>query len=171
MELQEGTSMKKKSLLLLTLTAWMVALTGCLSPEPVQEGRLYIRTLIDGKDTLYIRGNTMWFVHEAYQFPGKWAGQDVPTYINQDQHWYMQWNGTISDVVTIEDPRGALPASGVWGPDNMRVKFYTPSFGKATVAEYPTPENNHTLILDLDDVEPHGAHWFYIDVDWDETVE
>lgn len=161
--------MKIKIILLSVLSCMLIGLTGCMSPGPEPEGRLYVRTLIDGKDTLYIRGDSMWFVHHAYQLPGQWAGENLPTYINQEQEWMIEWNGTLSDVIKIEKPESTLPDYGEWNSENMMVKFYTPSYGEAAVREYPTAENDYTLVIALDDVEPHGAHWFYIDIDWDDT--
>jgi len=162
--------MQTKLLRISFLAVLLVSLTGCVTPPPPPEGKLYIRTLIDGKDTLYIRGNEIWFVHQAYQLPGKWAGEDLPTYINQDQQWDIEWNGTLSKVETIAKPESALPTTGTWTSDNMMVKFFTAGYGVPMVKEYPSAENKHTLIIELDDVEPLGAHWFCIDVDWDETA-
>ncbi len=161
--------MQTKLIKLSLLAVLVVSLVGCISPEPAPEGKLYVRTLIDGKDTLYIKGDSMWFVHQAYQLPGKWAGEDLPTYINQDQEWNHVWNGTLSDVVKIQKPESALPTSGTWNAENMMVKFYTAGYGVPVVKEYPSVENNYTMIIELDDVEPLGAHWFCIDIDWDET--
>ncbi len=159
-------------LIKISLLAFIVlSFTGCVSLEPTPEGKLYIRTLIDGKDTFYIKGNEMWFVHQAYQLPGKWAGEDLPTYINQGQEWELEWNGTLSNVVKIEKPESALPTTGTWNAENMAVKFYTAGFGVPVVKEYPAVENNYTLIIELDDIEPLGAHWFCVDIDWDESAE
>ncbi len=160
--------MQKKLIQTSLLCFLLLFFTGCVTPEPTPEGKLYIRTLIDGKDTLYIKGDSIWFVHQAYQLPGKWAGEDLPTYINKNQEWQHVWNGTLSNVTKIEKPESALPETGTWDANNMKVKFYTASFGVPIVKEYPGKENNYTLIIELDDIEPLGAHWFCVDIDWDE---
>lgn len=163
--------MQKKLIQISFLAFLLVFFTGCVTPEPTPEGKLYVRTLIDGKDTLYIKEDSMWFVHQAYQLPGKWAGENLPTYINQNQEWELVWNGTLSNVVKIEKPGSALPTTGTWNEENMKVQFYTASFGVPVVKEYPAVENNYTLIIELDDIEPLGAHWFCVDIDWDESAE
>ncbi|MGI5869215.1 MAG: hypothetical protein ACOX9C_07220 [Kiritimatiellia bacterium] len=146
----------------------IVSISGCKTPEPPQEGKLYIQTLIDGRDSLYIRGDSMWYVHHSYQLPGMWAGDNLPTYINKEQEWNHIWNRNISDVVRIEDPETALPTAGEWNSENMKVKFYTTGFGEYEVKEYPGKANDYTLVIDLNDTEPLGAHWYVIDIDWDE---
>lgn len=162
--------MKRKSGLLAMVAVAAALFSGCVSQEPPQEGKLYVRTLIDGHDTLYIKGGEMWFVHHAYQLPGMWAGDNLPTYINQDQLWNPVWNRNLSDVVKISKPDAALPASGDWSAENMSVKIYTSGFGAFEVKEYPGSANDHTLVIDLNDVEPLGAHWYCIDIDWDEEA-
>ena len=163
--------MQKKIKALSILAILVASLSGCVSPEPAQEGKLYVRTLIDGNDILYIKGDTMWFEHNSYQRPGKWAGSDLPTYINQDQQWMHVWNSNLSDVVKIVKPESALPTSGTWNSENMMVKFFTAGFGNYLVKEYPSKENNFTLVIELNDTEPLGAHWYCIDIDWDETAK
>ena len=153
------------------LAALVASFTGCITPEPPQEGKLFIRALIDGKDFLYIKGDSMWIVHDSFQLPGKWAGEDLPVYINKDQQWPIVWNGTLSDVVKILKPESALPTYGTWSADNMKIKFYTAGYGTYNVKQYPLKENNYTMILTLDDAEPLGAHWFCLDIDWDETAK
>ena len=160
--------MNKKTALLALFALAIVSISGCMTAEPPQEGKLYIRTLIDGKDTLYIKGDRMWFVHHSYQLPGMWAGDNLPTYINQDQLWNHVWNRNISDVVKIAKPDATLPVSGEWSSENMSVKIYTSGFGNYEVKEYPGKANDNTLVIDLNDTEPLGAHWYVIDIDWDE---
>lgn len=162
--------MKMKTAMLTLFALAAVAISGCMTPEMPQEGKLYIRTLIDGKDTLYIKGDSMWFVHHSYQLPGMWAGENLPTYINQDQLWNHVWSRNISDVVKIAKPQSAIPTTGEWNAENMSVKIYTSGFGKYEVREYPSKANDHTLVIDLNDIEPLGAHWYIIDIDWDEDA-
>ena len=147
------------------------ALAGCISRAPDPAGKLYVRSLIDGEDTLFIKGDQMWFVHSAYQVPGKWAGAELPTYINESQEWDVKWNGNLSDIVKIEKAESALPTSGTWDANNMSVKFYTAGYGVASVLEYPSAANNYTLSVKFDDAEPYGAHWYSVDIDWDDTAK
>lgn len=161
--------MKRVSMFLFSALMALL-ISGCVTSEPAPEGKLHIRTLVDGSDTLFIKGNSMWYVHHAFQLPGKWAGSDLPTYINQEQAWYPVWSRNLSDVVKIEDPDAALPEVGKWDSSNMSVKIYTSGFGVHKVREYPNAENDYTLIVDMDDSEPLGGHWYAIDIDWDETA-
>ncbi|NLB69078.1 MAG: hypothetical protein GX804_05280 [Lentisphaerae bacterium] len=150
------------------LAALIAVVSGCMSKGPEPKGKLHVRVLIDGEDTLYIKGDKMWFVHSSYLVPGKWAGSDLPVYINKDQEWFLEWNGNISNVGVIENPESALPTSGEWDESNMSIDFYTAGYGIAEVLQYPSSENDYTLVVNFDDNEPYSAHWYSVDIDWDE---
>ena len=154
------------------LAAAVVTLTGCLtSYEPKEkQGKIKIDVLIDGRDILFIKDKTVWIQHEAYDHPGKWAGQDLPVYINKDQKWYLEWNSNFSQQGVIEGEHG-IPSTGTWTKDNFSVEFGTDGYGVYRVKEYPSPRNNYTLIIEFDDMEPDGAHWFSADIDWDKNDE
>lgn len=160
--------MHKKIIQVSILAVLAATLSGCASKGPPPEGKLHVRALIDGRDTFHIKGDKMWIVHNSYLVPGKWAGSDLPVYINQDQEWELEWNGDLSNVAIIKDPESALPTSGEWNEDNMSVKFYTAGYGVPSVIQYPSSTNDYTLVLDFDDNEPYSAHWYSADIDWDE---
>lgn len=166
--------MRRTFLILFSLMVCVAMFSGCAYNPPKQQGRLYIRIQIDGLDTMYIKGNTMWLKHHLYQHPGKWAGSGLPVYINKDddgkegEEWYPKWEANLSNTYVIKNKRSALPTSGVWNENNMKINRYNSAFGTTRVVAYPSEENGYTLILDLDDVEPDGAHWYVIDIDWDD---
>ena len=164
--------MKKNFASLALLTAAVVTLVGCVTDyQPTEkDGKIKIDILIDGRDTVYFKDKTIWIQHDAYDHPGKWAGQDLPVYINKDQKWFLEWNGNLTRQGVIENGVG-IPRSGTWTEDNFFVNFGTDGFGTFNVKEYPSERNDYTLKIEFDDVEPHGAHWFSADINWNENDE
>ena len=169
------SKMKNKIFAVLMFVLCVALFSGCQYVPPEQTGRLYIRVLIDGLDTLYIKNDTMWLVHHLYQHPGKWAGSDLPVYINdrnnnndQSEEWYPRWEGNLSNTYKVKNQKSALPTSGSWDANNMKIKSFNSAFGTTKIVAYPSEANGYTLILDLDDVEPDGAHWYVLDIDWDD---
>ena len=179
----------KISLLAVTATAAAVFFNGCaflsnvVSEDPKhgkiaqQDGKIHIKALIDGRDVVYIKGNTIWIQHEAYDFPGKWAGQDLPVTLqsgvdNEDgtkgQKWFLKWNANLAQQEVIKNAE-PIPSSGVWDESNFTVDFHTIGYGKTRVIEYPSQKNDYTLKLEFDDVEPNGAHWYSADINWTES--
>ena len=173
----------QKNVIKTTILAVAVAsLSGCAwldkpgknSAVNQQEGQLHIKALIDGRDIMFVQGNKIWIQHEAYVFPGKWAGQDLPITLNhgknnrdgrKGQEWKLEWNGNLTKQEIIMDSP-PIPNTGKWDEDNFKVKFSTIGYGIASVKQYPSEANGYTLVMEFDDVEPDGAHWYSADIDW-----
>jgi hypothetical protein len=160
----------QKNLVKISFLALAVALmAGCISRNalPSQKGKISVKALIDGRDVVYIKGNTIWMQHEAYDLPGKWAGQDLPIRLNEKQDWTLVWNGNLAQVVEMEDNPG-IPTAGTWNKDNFKVELTTVGYGGTRILKYPSAENDYTLSFEFNDIEPNGAHWYSADIDWDE---
>ena len=166
--------------------ATLVSLVGCMGqgqlPEMGEDDKLCIQVLIDGRDILYLKGDKIWIQHEAYDMPGKWAGQDLPVTIYTDrdrnsrsdrrpgQKWKLKWNGNLTQQETIENGT-PIPNYGEWDEDNFKVEIRTIGYGRGKVQHYPNAVNDYTLVIELDDIEPDGAHWFGIYINWTEDED
>ena len=159
--------MQKNLAKISVIAAAIITLAGCATKLPAPEGKLSIKALIDGRDLVFIKGNTIWMQHEAYDLPGKWAGHDLPVKINGEQDWKLVWNGNLAQPAIIENFVG-IPTSGEWNADNFTVRLANVGYGNSKVVRYPSAQNGYTLVILLDDTEPNGAHWYSVDIDWDE---
>ena len=53
---------------------------------PSEREVMTFRAYIDGSDSVHIQSNTVWYVHQNYELPGKWPGtNNFPTIINGNQ--------------------------------------------------------------------------------------
>jgi len=169
-----------KTTTLAIAAAALVSLVGCMGQRQlpmIEDNKICIQALIDGRDILYLKGDKIWIQHEAYDMPGKWAGQDLPVTIYTDrdnkndrdpgQKWFLKWNGNLTQQETILDSP-PIPNYGKWDESNFHVDFHITGYGRAYVRQFPSEQNDFTLILVLDDVEPDGAHWYVIDINWDD---
>lgn len=142
--------------------------TGCATlSDKEMDANLTVRTFIDGADLLMVRGDQVWFKHLAYELPGCWQGGDEYTYINGDQLWKPVWKGNDSNKEQILDKDRALPPNKAFTADTLKVKS-SGSFGRVDVAEYPSADNDYTLVLSIDDRGPDGAYWYNIGISWQE---
>lgn len=133
-----------------------------------KDARLVIRSFIDGADSIMVRGDQVWYEHHAYELPGQWLGGNEPTVINKEHEWIPLWDGSVSDKFVLPDKQSALPPKKAFTAETLAVNVKR-GWGKVTVAEYPSAENNYTLKLTIDDRGPDGAHWYNISLDWDDA--
>lgn len=126
-------------------------------PQPEPARRLTIRIFVDGKDTVFVRGDRLWLKHEADKLPGTDDGRG-PTWVNGGA-WSPTWaSGRTRPFEGLDPP---LPTAGepvVW-------IARTEGRGPITVNEVPGPENDYVLCLTIDDALP-GANWYEIAVTW-----
>jgi len=147
---------------LLAILGWV---TGCATMDREAEtAQIQIRTLIDGSDTIFIRGDQLWYVHEAYDLPGRWGGGNEPTYVNGEK-WIPVWHNQISERYVIPDKDAALPPRRAFDENSLKVVAHG-GWGQVAVTQYPNAENEHTLAIDIDDRGPDGASWYRIYVEW-----
>lgn len=143
---------------------------GCASTsEEEQTARLTIRSFIDGADSIMVRGDQIWFEHHAYELPGQWLGGDEPTYVNKDNEWKPVWNGSLSRKFVIPEKESALPPNRAFTAETLEISVKG-GWGRVEVAEYPSAENDFTLVLSVDDRGPDGAHWYEVGIDWDDAA-
>ncbi len=153
--------MVKRGLIGLMVVALGWGLVGCRSMRTEgaageQTAKIRIKALIDGADTIHIQGNRVWYKHHAYQLPGLSDGLNEPTIIN-GREWRPNWVGDESSVFEELDP--PLPPDARVTVERVR--------GRGRIFwEQPSPENNGTLKITIDDRGPNAAAWYVLDIDW-----
>jgi hypothetical protein len=118
-----------------------------------------IRALIDGADTIKIHGHEIWYVHESWDLPGRWQGRDEATTIN-GKPWRPEWNGDKSTPF-----EGLKPAFKPKSPAETRLTTLT-GRGDVTISQMPSPDNDETLAIHLDDSQLFGAAWYEVQINW-----
>jgi hypothetical protein len=159
-----------KKALRFTITALLaIVLAGCVGSCPKttpQTSKIRIQIEATDLDSLFIKGDEIWMQMKIPDLPVKWLGRDFPVKINGSQEWLPKWNGhvTLREIIKDSPP---IPDSGVWNEDNFKVDFHINGFdGRASVRQYPSDKNDHTLIIEFDDTKSEGAHWYVIDINW-----
>lgn len=131
-----------------------------------------IKALIDGIDTVKIRGNKAWYEHESWELPGRSHGRDENTLIN-DKPWRPVWHivndHTFLDQRMPSKPYEDLqPAFAPKTPANIKLTKIA-GRGEVKISQLPTPENQETLSIHLDDSDPvefSGADWYEVMIEW-----
>ncbi|MFH1338997.1 MAG: thrombospondin type 3 repeat-containing protein [Candidatus Omnitrophota bacterium] len=123
-----------------------------------------IRALIDGRSQLVIKDNTIKWHHLDYAAPGRHLGADEPTYINGIP--WMPWpepgdfyncGGCYSSV--FEDLSPPLPERDVTVELNI-----IESRWETRIVQYPSPDNDYTLIIEFDDNPLGGDDWYEVNI-------
>jgi beta-lactamase regulating signal transducer with metallopeptidase domain len=139
--------------------------SGQLALEKVKDG-VHIKAFVDGKDTIKIRGDELWYEHHRWDLPGKWRDTlgnidyDEPTYIN-GVAWKPEWQEGVSKpyhLVEVVLPREA----------NDRINLTKiAGRGLVSITDTPKPENEYTLSVLFDDDMPFaGAAWYEAVIQW-----
>lgn len=138
------------------------------------------KALIDGTDTVKIRGGKIWYEHESWELPGKSHGSNEPTIIN-GKKWYPGWKSnkgytgfTIAgwEIRRIGSDHnrstvfaGLNPAFNPQLPMEIHLTKIA-GRGPVTISQMPGPKNNYTLALHFDDGSFGGADWYEVTIDW-----
>jgi len=130
-------------------------------PPPVSF-TISIRAYIDGRSMLIITGNATKWHHLDWAAPGRHGFVNLPTIIN-GYDWYPQWadvpdaenRSCDCDSSIYENLSPPLPES------DMEIELRViQARHLLSIAQYPTAENDYTLILDFNDNPPGGADWY-----------
>lgn len=114
-------------------------------------GHVRIKARVDGSDKLLLREKDLWFQHVADALP-----KDIA--IDQKK-WTPGWNGNDSKHYDMGGT-SFRPFSKA----TIKVKKYR-GRGSVVIDEYPTPENDNTLIIAIDDRDG-GSDDYEIVVSW-----
>jgi hypothetical protein len=105
---------------------------------------------IDGVDVVKLSGKGLWIEHQDFQPPGKMS-------INGKQ-WNPVWNKNTSA------PYDLNPAFKPRNPESVKLIKHA-GRGTISIVETPTPANDGTLAVQLDDDEG-GADWYEFTISW-----
>jgi serine/threonine protein kinase len=163
--LKPETFMKKSTLLsLLGVGAVCVLLVIALFMFLGDSTRtLTIRAFIDGSDVFKVSGSRLWLEHDSGALPGRAMGTVI--YVN-GRAWTPTWstnstspNGVSSEFGAVNPPFLARSGQGI---------EVTKKVGRGVVSleQFPSPDNDQTLAVRVDDEEFGGADWYEFVISW-----
>ena len=109
------------------------------------------KAYVDGADIVHLRGRSLWIEHLDFQLPGRIS-------VN-GRKWNPRWDSNTSDRLFL----GVLtrPVKGTAVKLAKRI-----GRGEVSVVELPSPENQGTLSIKVDDGPFSGADWYEFTVTW-----
>jgi DNA-directed RNA polymerase subunit RPC12/RpoP len=112
---------------------------------------LTFKAYVDGSDIIKLRGGQLWIEHQDWQLPARMT-------IN-GKKWSPAWDGKTSQ------PYDLRPA---FRPHNAEKIRLTKRLGRGAISipERPTPANQETLSIKLDDGDFGAADWYEFVVSW-----
>ena len=118
-----------------------------------QRRALTILMLVDGSDVVKVCGNRLWLEHE----PGSLPGRNI--FVN-GKAWSPGWTNNVSAEFV-----GLNPAFRPHDPQKIQI---TKRVGRGTVSvtQFPSPANDETLAVRLDDDVFGGADWYEVVISW-----
>jgi len=137
---------------------------------PSEREVMTFRAYIDGSDSVHIQSNTVWYVHQNYELPGKWPGtNNFPTIINGND-WLPNW-ATAPVSSKYEGLVPSLPSSGAEADIDFMLDSFSndnPARGVGTVGVTQAPGlgNNYEAVVLIDDDAPGGPDWYNFAVSW-----
>jgi hypothetical protein len=158
-----GRTMKRSLVLGIVSAVVAASLSGCATaPKPPETvaAKVQFKAYIDGDDTVMIKSNQLWYVHGTYQLPGKWNGNDEPTYINGEA-WRPKWKAGNSDMYTVTN--APLPSAGEPKVYVVDKKYH---WDRVWVDEQPSDKNDYTASIRIDDEAADGPRWYYFTIEW-----
>lgn len=141
-----------KKVAAVALCVLIVAGIGVLTDHVFAGARkLTFKADIDGTDVVKLNGKKLWIEHQAWQLPAKIT-------VN-GRKWNPAWNNNTSAPYELHsrfNPRD---------PDKIKlVKLL--GRGTVSIAELPSPANQETLAVKIDDGPDAGADWYEFVISW-----
>jgi serine/threonine protein kinase len=118
--------------------------------------KLTVRAYIDGRDVVKVSGNKLWFEHETCALPGR------TIYVN-GKAWTPDWTNNVSTEFM-----GLTPAFRSANAHDIQITKRA-GRGIVSIAQFPSPANEETLAVRLDDDFPGlpgGADWYEVVITW-----
>lgn len=128
---------------------------------------LEVEALIDGRDQLILRADTLQWHHFDAAAVGRHGGADAPTIVFPypgPSEWFPVWSQPppaeirweeLSSVLSGLNP--ALPTDGV--PFALQKNF---GRGETRIVQQPSSDNDHTLVIEFDDNVFAGPRYYGI---------
>jgi serine/threonine protein kinase len=115
--------------------------------------QLTVKAFIDSSDVVKVSGSRLWFEHESGALPGR------NIFVN-GKAWSPSWTNNVSTEFV-----GLNPVFRSRDPQKLQI---TKRIGRGTVsiAQFPSPANDETLAVRLDDAEFGGADWYEVAISW-----
>lgn len=115
---------------------------------------LKVKVQVDGISRLFLQDSKVWFDHSKGKAspPGRHEGE-FPTYLNDKIEWKPVWTGVVTETFAADF---AFPLDP---PAKVRLRM-ADGRGVAEVIQQPTPENAHTVIVELRDEKKDGGGYF-----------
>ena len=115
--------------------------------------QLTVKAFIDSSDVVKVSGNRLWFEHETGTLPGR------NIFVN-GKAWSPSWTNNVSTEFV-----GLNPAFRPRDPQNIQITKHI-GRGTVSVAQFPSPTNDETLAVRIDDEESGGADWYEVVISW-----
>lgn len=112
---------------------------------------LTFKAFVDGVDVVKLSGKKLWIEHLHDQFPSRMS-------IN-GKNWNPVWDKNTSASYELN------PAFRPRNPESIKLTKRT-GRGAIIIMEEPTPGNDETLVIRLDDGGIGGADWYEFTVSW-----
>ena len=122
------------------------------------------RAKIDGSDYVHVQGEDVWYVHRYYELPGRYPGENYPTYVNGNA-WYPQWQYPDPREGNYTTPYTPLTPPLEPGASDVNVEVIA-ARGSITLTQVPDASNNWEAIVLLDDDPLGGPVWYEFDLNW-----
>ena len=137
---------------IVVLTLWLLA-----GPKTVT-----VKAYVDGTDVVKLRGRELWIEHQAWVQPARITINGVK--------WNPVWNATQSPSFPNWTNNVSLPfvlnySFRPRNPDRIQISKKN-GRGTVAIAEMPTPDNQETLAIIMDDGPFAGADWYEFTVSW-----
>lgn len=113
--------------------------------------KVTFRAYVDGTDVVKISGSRLWIEHLDFEMPNKMR-------INGEK-WNPSWNGNTSAIYKLR--RSLNPRTA----DNIKLLKQL-GRGEISIMEKPTPANDQTLSVKVDDGPFGGADWYEFTISW-----
>jgi serine/threonine protein kinase len=115
--------------------------------------QLTVRAFIDGSDVVKVSDNKLWFEHETGSLPGR------NIFVN-GKAWTPSWTNNVSSEF--------MGLNAAFRPASAQKIQITTRAGRGTVsvAQFPSPANDETLAVRMDDIDPGGADWYEVVISW-----
>jgi hypothetical protein len=129
------------------------------------------RALIDGRDQLHIKGNTLQWHHIMHAAVGRHGGNNFPTTIwstldgvvqMDGVEWIPEWPDPPPNEIRYEAWSSVF--SDLTPPSPMTDMVVTLRIKDArqslSILQHPTADNEYTTILDFSDTSQPGSAWY-----------
>jgi hypothetical protein len=128
-------------------------------PNLVQAATIRVEAYIDGRSQLILQGNTAQWYHLYAAEPGN------PTVINSID-WYASWSGETRDCGGCYSSIFSQVCPGLGEQEQNVALSVIQARQSVQIIQQPLSGNNYTLIVEFDDMDPGGAEWYIIELDF-----